>query len=100
MLKTAVVVCAIVAVSPMATAQGTQPSTAPSPARGVQPDVLCGMRILRADPTSDRKMVHPASRGTTSFSLRVQRPALCRGDLLTPGVQLKQALPQFKGPKP
>jgi hypothetical protein len=96
----ALVACFVVASGTVATAQLT-PSQSPAArlfeAQPRTPDVICGTRVIRADPNIDPKFVRAAPRGI--FTLRTLQPPVCRDTFPTPSADLKQRLPQFLGPK-
>jgi hypothetical protein len=66
-------------------------------ARPRTPQVICGIRVFRADPSIDPKFVKAAPHGT--FTLRTLRSPVCHDTFSTPSAELKQRLPQFLGLK-
>ena len=96
MVRRALMACFVVASGTVGIAQVTLWKP-PARSIAVQPhaNIVCGMRIFRADPTIDPKIARTAPEGV--FTLRTLQPPVCRDTF--PITQLKQRLPQFLGPK-
>jgi hypothetical protein len=94
------VACFVMASGTAVLAQGTQLQAPPARSANAQPrisTIICGTRVLRADPSIDPKFAKAAPHGT--FTLRTLRPPVCHDAFSTPSAELKQRLPQFLGPK-
>lgn len=60
--------------------------------------LICGMKVVAADPRIDPKMAKPAPRG--NFTLRVLRPPVCRDQNRAWRGDPGKRLPLFLGPNP
>jgi hypothetical protein len=50
---------------------------AAAPAAKPRPDVVCGMKIIRANPQIDPKMRVQPPRTDTVFTIRIKKPPVC-----------------------
>jgi hypothetical protein len=83
------------AIAPDVAAQTDRPAQMPTVRP--QPQVICGTRIVPADPRIDRQFVKPSPPGV--FTLRTWKPPICSEAVLKDASELKNRLPQIAGPK-